>query len=374
MVETAGTESRLTPEIDARPIAHETEPRWYRCSTWIISPPNQTLPGIPFTPHMNRTDRAIQIAAAIGVLLVVLPVALPHDTRASAVLQDFMHGPVFALVAVVAWRVLRTRTSTRNRSTGQLYALALAISALLGGVTELLQIPGARDASVHDWLADLVGAVTGLAAQAYFAGSRTGRHRRRLLAAVTALAGCAVLLAPAVQATLAYGNRWLRFPEVAGARSMPLGHLDTYFLSGMAARVSIKPLPDPWHRESRETSLEVVLGPVTWPGLALEEPYPDWRGYQTLLVDLTNPQDQPLEFTLRIHDRHHNNQLDDRFNGVLTVAPHSRQVVRIPLSDVQRAPTGRSMDMERIAGLILFRTSPGQEGQTVYVTRMVLEK
>ena len=325
---------------------------------------------MPDAPPGSR--RALQIAAAVGLLLVVLPVALPHGTRASAVLQDFMHGPVFAIVAIAAWRDIRTRTATRTLSTGQQAALALAISAALGGVTELLQIPGARDASVQDWVADIVGAVTGLAANAYFEASSS--RRPRLRSATITLVGCAVLLAPAVQAALAYGHRWLRFPEVAGARSMPLGLLDTYFLAGMSARLSIEPVPGPWRRAPQESSLKAVLAPVMWPGLSLEEPYPDWRGYRTLLVDITNPEGHPLEFTLRIHDRQHDNQLHDRFNGVLTLAPASRQIVRIALADVEHAPAGRSMDMEHIAGLILFRTSPGHGEESVYVTRIALER
>jgi hypothetical protein len=323
---------------------------------------------------MHRIDRAFQIAAVIGLLLVVMPLALPHDTRASEVLQNFMHVPVFALVAIVALRTVQAHRSSAERPVAAQYALALTVAAALGAASEIAQIPGPREASIKDWIVDVASAATALAFVRWREAPRAAAARQRLGLAIAVAAGSLFLLAPALHAAIAYGYRYQQLPDLFRYHGARLDAIDTYFLLGEPANREFRALPEPWRQPGDPVGIRLVLPAIQWPGLTLDEPYPDWRGYQTLLVDLTNPQGHPLEFTLRIHDRRHNKQLNDRFNGVLTLAPNSRQVVRIPLSDVQRAPAGRSMDMGHIAGLILFRTSPGREGEAVYVTRMALEK
>ena len=92
-----------------------------------------------------------------------------------------------------------------------------------------------------------------------------------------------------------------------------------------------------------------------------------------MLLDLTNPGDRPLELSLRIHDVRHDQEYSDRFNWRITLPAQSRETIRVPLAAVRNAPRGRQMDLEHIAGLLLFRTGP-ERADVVYVTRITLEK
>lgn len=322
---------------------------------------------------MHRLDRIFQIAAVIGLLLVVMPLALPHDTRASEVLQNFMHVPVFALVAIVALRMIQSHRPTSEWPLVTQYALALAVAAALGAASEIAQIPGPRDASIQDWIVDLTSAATALAFVRWREGLRSTTAPQRLGLAVFIAAGSLFLIAPVFHAAIAYGYRYQQLPDLFRYHGARLDAIDTYFLFGKPVHPEFRILPEPWRQPGDPVSIRVALPAIKWPGLTLDEPHPDWSGYATLLVDLTNPGDSPLELRLRIHDATHNHAFADRYNGRIEVPPRTRRTFPVPLSTVRNAPQGRQMDMRHIAGVVLFRTGP-ERAEEVYVTRIALER
>ena len=95
------------------------------------------------------------------------------------------------------------------------------------------------------------------------------------------------------------------------------------------------------------------LRPATYPGFVLDEPYPDWRGYERLTFTAVLEEDAPLEITLRIHDRWHNGDFQDRFNRKLRLTPGAQQVV-VRTSDIRTAPASRAMDMAQIRGVAIY--------------------
>lgn len=324
-------------------------------------------------PPMNRIDRAFQIAAVLGLLLVVLPLAFPHETRASEVLQNFMHVPVFALVAIAALRALQSHRSTAGHPAITHYLMALAIAAALGAASEIAQIPGPRDASLQDWIVDTASGATALAILRWREGRGSATLRQRVGLAAFITAGTLFLVAPVLHAAIAYGYRYQQLPDLFRFHGAKLDAIDTYFLFGEPVHPEFRVLPEAWRRPDDPVSIRVALPAIKWPGLTLDEPHPDWSGYATLLVDLTNPGDKPLELRLRIHDATHNHTFADRYNGLLEVPARTRQAFHIPLSAVREAPQGRSMDLQHIAGVVLFRTGPERD-EEVYVTRIALER
>jgi hypothetical protein len=91
-----------------------------------------------------------------------------------------------------------------------------------------------------------------------------------------------------------------------------------------------------------------------WPGLSLEEAWPDWRAYSTLAIDLSNPGTQALSVFVRIDDRRTDPHYRDRYNQQFELAPMSRMVIRIPVSEIEAAPTGSKMDLAHIQRIMLF--------------------
>jgi hypothetical protein len=76
--------------------------------------------------------------------------------------------------------------------------------------------------------------------------------------------------------------------------------------------------------------------------------------------------------TLRIHDRLHNWEYEDRFNRQLVIAPSTRKIVGIPLQDIEVAPARRRMDMAAITSVMLFAWYPVPTHE-FYVSRIWLD-
>ena len=98
--------------------------------------------------------------ALIAILLAAVVFApVPGATRWIRTLHNSAHAPIFGCVSLLV--LLIARSHPRLQSLGLLaqYVLALTGALALGVVTELLQIPVGRDASVEDALHDTIGAL-----------------------------------------------------------------------------------------------------------------------------------------------------------------------------------------------------------------------
>ena len=317
-------------------------------------------PGAPW-----RGQYVMPVAAVVSLLGLVLLAPAPSYPRIWVVLSNTAHAPVFAAVAVLVLRAVRAHGSSRLLPS---VAVAFCITVAVGIGVELMQATIGRDASSGDVWTDALGAACALGWLSYRERTSPGRVRNAGL--IVAGLAAALAIGPLADAAAAYGLRALRMPTVA-AFSLPW---DLYFVevnSASAARVG---LPYSWARPDDPPSLGVRIQSGAWPGLTIVEPAPDWRGYRSLNLDLTNPGAAPLELTLRIHDLEHDQRYADRFNGGLSFAPHSRLIVTIPLAEIEAGPAYRRLDLSRIGGLILFAANgSAQAGNEFYVTRIWLE-
>jgi hypothetical protein len=119
------------------------------------------------------------------------------------------------------------------------------------------------------------------------------------------------------------------------------------------------------------SALRVEFGTAPYAGMSIDEPYPDWRTAHTLVLDLRNPGEIDLSLVVRVHDRAHNYQFQDRFNCEFTLRAGERREIAIPIADIEHAPAGRLMDLSQIAGIIVFRYG-GSTAGNFDVERIVL--
>lgn len=303
--------------------------------------------------------------ALLGILVVVLPalaltVKLPSHPQLLGVLNNAAHAPVFGALAVTVFCLLG-RFPKLSRWRRYVTAFVLAIAA--GGAIEIIQPLFGRGAELGDWLNDALGAAAGLALLAYVKSKRP----MFLVVALGLLAPVAWLV---VGAGSAYISRAGSFPVLFGDST----HSDRYFTRTRGVETAPASLPLAWAQTGDPESLRIRIVGQRWPGVTLSEPQPDWRPYSRLLIDLTNPEANPLTLTLRVHDRAHDNRAGDRFNRTFTVAAEQRSVLVVPLSEIASAPEGRVMDLSRVAGIILFGDgNPQQMGREFYLTRIWLE-
>ena len=173
--------------------------------------------------------------------------------------------------------------------------------------------------------------------------SRVAVHRytatRLTLEAIALLSG-GLIVVPTALTTVAYIQRGSRLPQLVQLNS----RLGRHFLVASEAHVF----------PTRFDGLLVQPDRGRWPGVLLEEVWPDWRGYTALVIDLTNPGTQAFWVFVRIDDRRPDPKYKDRYNQQFQLAPQSRRAIRIPLAEIESGPTGPPMDLAHMQQIMLF--------------------
>jgi len=323
---------------------------------------------------MRKVSITIAILALLSVLLVV---RVPGQGVWHEVLLNAVHGPIFALVAVLLLVLIERKVPARRAA----FATAFLLAAALGILIEVLQSFANRPGSMFDVLTDVAGAAAGLAIWAQFTAQSPDAiqlnrsatlPRKRPPAAwlpiAIALAGITFIAWAPLQAARAYAHRAAVFPSIAEFR----GAQDLVFLSIDGAEVAIDPLPKPWGQGPNDRGLRVAYDARHSPAVQVMEPVRDWRGYSVIAVDITNPATSELRLTFRILDARHDWSHEDRLNLPLVIPPGTRTTVRVALGAVESAPARRRMDMSRIANVMLFGTTSSQPAE-FYVSRIWLE-
>jgi hypothetical protein len=311
------------------------------------------------------------VPALIVILLAVVVFSPPPgSTRWMKTLEDSAHGPVFGFIALLLWGLLRMVPRLQRWAAGREYIIALLAAIALGGLSELAQIPTGRDASWMDWRNDVLGTIGALALVWAFeprpGQARSWGQRGASLAVVLGIV--AILATPLALSTLEYRRRDASFPVLADFTS----DFDRYFIEQGNSTVEPALLPAPWSTHDRESAMLVKFLDGDYPGIAIIETPPDWRAYASLALDLTNPTDTELRLRLRVHDVQHNQEYADRYNTSVAIAPHTRSVVRVALSDVRYGPATRLLDIAHVEGVVLFRL-PGSQAEQMYFSRAWLE-
>ncbi len=293
----------------------------------------------------------------IIVFLVVLVIfgQVPGQSQFSAVLQNCCHAPAFFILTSSLLALLKRRRLS--------FLIAFAGAVGIGSLIEIVQGLIGGDASILDVCSDGVGALASLA----FWGYRDQRLKKG--SAYLLISACAAYwIAPLIWCLCAYANRVTAFPTIAKF-STPL---DTYFLRSDDLESRIETLPFRWSHGNNDKGLLITFSRGPWPGIELEEPQPNWTGFHSLNVEMTNPNPEPVALTIRVDDLRHNNQFDDRFNHQLTVTANKRLTFSIPITAIERAPRARLMDMKHIKSLKIF-SDQRFAGMSMFVNRLWLE-
>jgi hypothetical protein len=174
-------------------------------------------------------------------------------------------------------------------------------------------------------------------------------------ATAIALAGITFIAWPPLQTARAYVNRSAAFPAIVDFR----GSEGLRFVTTEGSPAWIAPVPEPWAEQADERALCIRYDERHVAAMRILEPQADWRGYSIIAVDITNPAERELQLTLRVFDAAHDWNHSDRLNLPLVIPPKTRTTIRVALAAVESAPQGRSMDLSRIADVMLF----GRESQ-----------
>lgn len=324
------------------------------------------------TPRRDIASIKNFVSVVVIALLAAMVIftSLPKSTEFMLVLHKTGHPLVFGVTALLVLRLYMKFSGNESRPVWIAYLTAFAITVLLGAMTEIAQLFTHRNARTADVVSDAIGAIACLAGHAAIRGRRQPKIARSTRIALWSMAITAALvaLAPLMWCMAAYTVRDMKFPAILDNSSQ----LASYFISKEAENVSVVPMPVQWLQRKDEYAFRVAIDHGPYPGLHVTEPYPRWNTYRTLAIDITHPGDAKLAIVVRVHDRKHNNEYNDRFNREITITAKTRTIIRVPLNDIQRGPKRRMLDMDAIADLNIFALGPVPNGEFL-VSRIWLE-
>lgn len=261
--------------------------------------------------------------------------------------------------ALWTWLYLQWR---KQHPFGRSVGAALLLAVLLGAGTELLQSAIGREASWQDFAHDFLGCLLVLV----FAGEWQDRlavwQVWLLRAGVAGLVVWAVL--PFFKVALDDLVAQQQFPLLAGFET----GLEASRWGGDCVRRL-----DRQYVYSGSASLRVDLTTNRYSGVGLRHFPGDWSGYRALRFHVYNPRVEPFPYYFRVHDQAHRDndeRYTDRYNAALIAQPGWNEV-EIPLGKVAQAPRGRTLDLTRIAGMILF-VDKLERPQTIYLDEVQL--
>lgn len=301
----------------------------------------------------SRVGLAVLVLAVLFVVLnAPLPASLSHS-RLLGTLQNASHGLLFAGVAGLTLWLLGSH-SWRSYLNSWLIAAGLALA------TELSQFLSSREPSWGDVRTDLMGATVALAAWALFRTRRTAPPGfRRAAMAGLGYAALSLILWPMLAPASVLLQRHQHFPVLFRAD----------FASALTMTESMTADEDV-AMAIRDGALQVRLlgGPL--PGVVITDFAPDWRGYQALVMDVENPGALPLAIEVHMRDFGSSDRGNDRFNGRGTLPPGQRVSLSFPLTAVAQAPQGRTMRIDDMMVIALYRTEPGSDQIALHSIRL----
>jgi len=296
-----------------------------------------------------RDSREMTIAVLAGAAILLCAVLVfgepPEQTLFWGAVFDGGHPPMFGGFALL---VLILLSRWRGKGIG-LYLLAFAASLGLGIASELLQALWSTDANPGDVLRDAIGIAAFLLCYAAFDWKR---RRTGLLLIAGAIFFSAYI--PIIATFRAYVKRDAAFPVIFNFDAS-------------------------WQEPFLQTNLcsvlphgRLIFRPGEYPGISIEEPYPDWNGWDRLIFRVSSALARPVSLVVRIDDIHHNNEYGDRFNRAFTIAPGDNAIA-IPIADIGAAPRIRKFDLAHVRRILLFVPAP-MESLTLEVSALRLIK
>jgi hypothetical protein len=243
------------------------------------------------------------------------------------------------------------------------YIVAMLGVLGLALLTEMLQsFSATRHPEVSDVVHDLIGAMCGLGLFFTYDPQVTGKWAqwrqfpRHMIIRLCVVLVIGITLLPVVGWTYAYWDRADRFPSILQFASV----WEMKFVKASDSELQVVPPPVGWKKLVNDKVGRVVFHPKRYPGIRIDEPYPDWRGYAYFQLEIFSELQAPQSITIRIDDLHHKNKHSDRFNKAITISPGLNHI-QIPLNDIRQGPVHREMDFSAMKAILLFAVNPPKE-------------
>lgn len=292
--------------------------------------------------------------ATIAILMLfsfigLVTVAFPSYNLTYGSLQNFGH---FALFAVLAFLVLQLFCGLTKPHYVKSVLISAAILILLGAGVELFQSGiASRTASVSDFVLDVAGITIGFLAYWSRTLYRSGYLGLGVFTSACIVAGSFIAFKP----SLALVGFDLLRPSLPVVRVF-----DHPFATSKIATTgsaSYNQVPIESSPGNTVQALRVTFFPEKFSGIVFLESPLKWSDYAGVSLDIFNSMSTARQIELRINDRLHNNQYEDRYNGSFSISPGLNEI-QVSISTLvqmgRQGLSGRKMNVDDISEIQLF--------------------
>ncbi len=299
---------------------------------------------------------------------------MPSHTFLWKAVNNFGHVPLFGLVAIVLLWMSRMLSHSSGRAGLRHYGIAMIGVLVLALLTESLQsLTVTRSSTLTDVVHDLLGATCGLVlfftCDAHLTGAwvQWRQFPRNFILRVCVMIVVGITLFPVLKWSYSYWERANRFPSMLEFTS----DRELDFVKASGSQLQVVPPPLGWKQSSEDLVGLIMFYPMKYPGIRLEEPYPDWQGYTYLRFDMYSELSHSQPIGIRIDDTYRTEAFNNRFNRRIMILPGINHI-QIPLEDIRQAPESREMDLSTIRRMLLFAVNPAKQF-TLYFDNLRLE-
>ncbi len=298
--------------------------------------------------------------SAISGLIIVSLLFMPLVAGNLWWREVFNSGHVILFLFISFAFYFRLSAALRFSNSAIIYLIVLVTGLLLGVTIELLQGLLQREASVDDLYRNFFGIISGL-------GMVSLRHQtllsNKILMLIFSLGFLFLGTCSLFQISGHYIQRANAFPVIL---DFDEGWFNSFVSFKRAEMEVYSGKTDDNHRLFR-----IRFDAGRYPGVAIIEPVPDWSAYSNLRFKVVSGHDKNMDLSVRIHDRKHDNNYQDRFNQKLIIHPGLNEII-IPLARIEEGPLNRDLDLANIAGLIIF-LSKVEKSQLLEISNIYLD-
>jgi hypothetical protein len=307
----------------------------------------------------------------VGAIFIIFTLKLPHDTYLWRETQNTGHTPIFGIIAIAILGILTALQGNLTQKRLLHYLVAFIGASMMGAAVEIAQLWTPGDADIWDFLRDLAGESAFLGFYMLIDNRMTSllykQTGRKLLILVISTIISIGAIYPLAYLAYAYYERDRAFPKITNFEQ----RWENSFLRPRNITLQRQANPDTRPGAHGQKVACITFMPVTYPTLFIEEPCPNWMGYDTLSFAIFSKQDTVLKLAISIEDSHHNNKYEDRYSLSLKVEPGPNQF-NIPLKNIENAPSKRKMKMDSIRAIRLFAHKPAN-AFSVYIDNFELK-
>ena len=278
---------------------------------------------------------------------------MPGDTFFWHEFENSGHAPLFGILSLFILEIMLVSSPRPANRRWVYYLLAFFITIVFGAATEFIQKYTHGDPDFHDWIRDVAGAAAFLSLFALYDSKRIYEQSKigpyRFIIIIMPILIMLATFIPLAIVSEAYIQRNHKFPTITDFDS----HWDRIFLMLQDAQlVGVDPPPG-WTDPPRGLVGMLTFMPGSYPGLVIDEPYPDWTNREKLYASIYSEYDTTITLALGINDVHYDYTPEDQYYSEIKIAP-GLNVITIPLAQVRRAPKLRQMDMKMITKVAVY--------------------